>query len=161
MTRPLKPAPAHAFGKTVQSVEKFQQELQEWAEKVVPEEVRDFAVSRAFKILSAVVAGTRVAVDFGVGADIGTPVDTGRARANWQVEIGSRPSGVIEADDKQGDATIRKGQAELESERVPLFPLIFISNNLPYIRRLEEGWSSQNSGFVQRAVDAALVDDDL
>ena len=31
---------------------------------------------------------------------IGTPVDTGRARANWQLAIGTTPAGVLNKTDK-------------------------------------------------------------
>ena len=70
-----------------------------------------------------------------------TPVDTGRARANWQIAIGSMPNGVLELDDKSGTATISKGSAVVAG--VKGGDVIYIVSNLPYINRLEDGYSKQ------------------
>jgi hypothetical protein len=66
-----------------------------------------------------------------------TPVDEGRARSNWQPSIGSPATGTIEAPDKSGNATIAKAKAILAIANAG--DTIYLSNNLPYIRRLEEG----------------------
>jgi hypothetical protein len=69
-----------------------------------------------------------------------TPVDQGRLRANWQVTIGSPASGMIDTTDKQGQATIQAAMMAVEK-----FPgsVMWITNNLPYARRIEfEGHSS-------------------
>ena len=34
-----------------------------------------------------------------------TPVDTGRARGNWQIELGGQAQGTLEVVDKSGDGT--------------------------------------------------------
>jgi hypothetical protein len=70
-----------------------------------------------------------------------TPVDTGRARANWQPSLGTPATGTIEFTDKDGSATIANMQSVLLSINVG--DVIFLTNNLPYIRRLEEGYSQQ------------------
>jgi len=70
-----------------------------------------------------------------------TPVDTGRARANWQVAIGTIPSGTLELNDKSGQATINKVQAA--SMGVVAGDVIYLTNNLPYAVPLEEGYSKQ------------------
>jgi len=70
-----------------------------------------------------------------------SPVDTGRFKGNWQVAIGSVPSGTVEIDDKEGTATIAKVTAatlELKAGQT-----IYLVNNLPYANRLEYGHSKQ------------------
>lgn len=65
----------------------------------------------------------------------------GRFRGNWQVAIGSVPTGTLELTDATGQATINKAQAAALS----LEPgqSITLVNNLPYAQRLEDGYSSQ------------------
>lgn len=71
-----------------------------------------------------------------------TPVDTGRARANWGCTIGTpRTSMQVESTDKSGGATIAAmtGTAQGFSGQGS----IFMVNNLPYIHALEDGSSTQ------------------
>lgn len=84
-----------------------------------------------------------------------TPVDTGRARSNWQTEIGKFSKGEIDhiknnealiADmiNKVNEGTIAQGY--------------FLANNLPYIQKLEYGgyplapkqgsWDKKKKDFV-------------
>jgi len=61
-----------------------------------------------------------------------TPVDTGRARANWNVSIGEPDSSTTEK--------TRKSPKPLSSMPEPKGDeSIFITNNLPYIETLEYG----------------------
>lgn len=74
-----------------------------------------------------------------------TPVDTGRARANWHLDIGS-PSVQLIA--PGGDPTPSFAGYSIEKT-------VFISNNVPYIRRLNEGHSQQApAGFVEDSITA-------
>lgn len=70
-----------------------------------------------------------------------SPVDTGRFRGNWQVGIGDRPAGTLDSEDKEGSGTVSREGAKLEG--VAVGETIYITNNLPYARRLEFGWSAQ------------------
>lgn len=71
-----------------------------------------------------------------------TPVDTGRARANWGVKIGSpRAAFEIEATDKSGGRTI--AAATETTLGFDADGSIFMTNNLPYIEALENGRSQQ------------------
>lgn len=94
-----------------------------------------------------------------------TPVDTGRARANWRTNIGgplvtpveSFPrgkdgsTGASAAGQAISDATTKMGQYKESGTPV------FISNNLPYIGRLNEGSSKQApAGFIESAIAAGL-----
>jgi hypothetical protein len=79
-----------------------------------------------------------------------TPVDTGRARGNWQTTMNSPATTEIARDGAQPSLN------ELSSE-LPSFTgdkTIYLANNLPYIRRLEfDGWSQQSpEGMVRKNV---------
>lgn len=84
---------------------------------------------------------------------LGTPVDTGRARGNWQCTTGSIAGGTVENIDTTGSATIAAMISEV-SGWTPKDDLpAFITNNLPYIQRLNEGWSKQAPAhFVEQVV---------
>lgn len=70
-----------------------------------------------------------------------SPVDTGRFRGNWQTAVGQVPSGTIEAVDPSGSIVTARVQSVIGS--VEAGDVILMVNNLPYARRLEEGWSKQ------------------
>jgi hypothetical protein len=79
-----------------------------------------------------------------------TPVDTGRARGNWQTSIGTAEQSEVNRD---GSAP---ALAELASEvrGFTMGKVIYLANNLPYIYRLEyDGWSRQApAGMVRKNV---------
>ena len=82
-----------------------------------------------------------------------TPVDTGRARANWNVSAGQPDLKVSENTDA-GEATNR-GLAE--AKQVSLRDRnVYISNNLPYSMRLEYGWSGQAPQGMVRVTAAEV-----
>ena len=71
-----------------------------------------------------------------------TPVDTGRARANWLLGIDNVPTKVfMNSFDPDGSGTSGKLHS-LIPENV-LGHSIYIANNVPYILSLENGKSSQ------------------
>lgn len=70
-----------------------------------------------------------------------TPVDTGRARANWTVAVGAPWGDVRDASDKSGQSAKSAASSALAAYRCG--PTIWITNNLPYIERLEDGHSKQ------------------
>ena len=80
-----------------------------------------------------------------------TPVDTGRARGNWQTAVGTPPTDELERDDKSGAQAI----AEVEANTPPgAGQQTYMVNNLPYIFALEEGSSTQApEGMVRKNVD--------
>jgi hypothetical protein len=89
-----------------------------------------------------------------------TPVDTGRARANWHVSVGASSNAVFGGPDTKfgasGGASLALGSMNQlanygEGGR---YPPIWLQNNLPYIVRLENGWSKQApSGMVAVALN--------
>lgn len=85
-----------------------------------------------------------------------TPVDTGRARGNWQVSIGVAIRSEIERLDKTGAGTLNQGRSQISMR--PPGQTIYISNNVPYIGRLNEGYSAQApAAFVEMAVRTAVA----
>lgn len=76
-----------------------------------------------------------------------TAVDSGRARGNWQIGIDKEHNQELNTLDKSGSDTVSKAKAELEK---PLGNYIYIQNNLPYIMRLEYGWSKQSPSGMAR-----------
>lgn len=87
---------------------------------------------------------------------LGTPVDTGRARSNWQVELNSAPSGVVDSHGgNAAQSSMDKAAEKIETYDGDTHTSIHITNNLPYIGRLNDGSSAQApSGFVEAAVEA-------
>lgn len=91
---------------------------------------------------------------------MGTPVDTGRARSNWQVEIGKPARGTVEAyaPGKEGSTGGQNAQIALALGAGVIATYkggesIHLTNNLPYIGALNRGHSAQApSGFVETAV---------
>lgn len=93
-----------------------------------------------------------------------TPVDTGRAKGNWQATIETPASGVLEDEDKSGSGTMQKAYRVANDFKAG--HVFYLVNNLPYIRRLEQGWSRQApAGMVavtasefRQAVARAVMD---
>lgn len=76
----------------------------------------------------------------------------GTARGNWQTAVGRRPTGTIDDQDESGRQTI--AAANLAAAKFTLADTLYFANHLPYIRRLEEGWSSQApEGMVANSIE--------
>lgn len=89
----------------------------------------------------------------------GTPVDTGWASANWWISVGSAstsntgPAGDVGARQSQQ----AQGLADILSYD-PSKGVIYITNNVPYINRLNNGWSQKSpAGFVDKAVQIEII----
>ena len=86
-----------------------------------------------------------------------TPVDTGRARSNWMVQLGSASSET--RDPMPEGQLLSEAAATISAYRsTPAGPgpEIHITNNLPYIQRLNEGHSAQApAAFVEQAIQVA------
>jgi len=95
----------------------------------------------------------KIAFDLLEGIVNMTPVDTGRARGNWQVALTAPDlSADWEKKDKAGSGTIMAGAGTINS--LQDYGAIYLTNNLPYIAALEKGRSSQApAGMVQLSLD--------
>lgn len=89
-----------------------------------------------------------------------TPVDSSKALSNWQVRIGTAASGSIDAYylGTQGSTAAESAANALLVGRAILkgkLPgqAIYLSNTLPYIQRLNDGYSAQApKGYVEACV---------
>lgn len=92
-----------------------------------------------------------------------TPVDLGWARANWVPSIGAPViedlSDVQNPVSKVGPANARsqEGLVRVAAQYHLSQGPIFISNNVPYIQKLNQGSSQQAPAmFVEQAIDKGL-----
>lgn len=81
-----------------------------------------------------------------------TPVDTGRARGNWQVEIGSPATAslIVEgAENDMANYAIENGLRVIEN--ITSFSIVHITNNVEYVYYLEYEKRSQQhpEGMVE------------
>ena len=81
-----------------------------------------------------------------------SPVLTGRFRANWNCSIGSPDLSTSQAIDPSGSGAISKATSTVVSYTLN-GQRVFLTNNLPYADRLENGWSKQApNGMVRLSV---------
>jgi hypothetical protein len=101
----------------------------------------------------------------------GTPLRTGNARSNWNVNIGSVDETIrkpyydyLKITGKRGKfserrnltPTVLAADAVIDVWDVKRDERLFISNNVSYISGLESGVSSQNSGFINNATSTFM-----
>lgn len=110
------------------------------------DDVRRFAV-KAGESSDGIVRAVTLSLFNGIIRD--TPVDTGRARGNWQTTVGQPASGEI---DRLGASA---AIAEVEAKTPPgAGQETYLANDLPYIEELEKGSSKQSpEGMVRRNID--------
>ncbi len=104
------------------SLAQFNAAVDDFTDKLIPEQVMLVQKKMALETLRRIV--------------MKTPVDTGRARGNWQTTIDTVPDAEKFSGNPVGDG------ANIITASQP-FVAIYISNNLPYIERLEDGYSAQ------------------
>lgn len=114
-------------------------------------------------------ARSRVLREVGLRIDqtvvLATPVDTGRARSNWIVQIGSPSLGVREpfvpgAKGSTGPQNVQAALADAAGKIASVGPgdTIYLVNNLPYIGPLSRGSSPQaDAGWIVVAVRTAVA----
>lgn len=94
-----------------------------------------------------------------------TPADTGRARGNWQATIGTPATGILSGgDESKSESPAPNGDgpqtaeaiktAKVAIDQFEMGKVIYLTNNLPYIYRLEFlKWSKQApAGMVRKNV---------
>jgi len=118
-------------------------------------DLREFA-TRTNRTMKTALHG--IVLELGTRMVIRSPVDTGRFRGNWQIGDGTPDTRTDSDFDKQplgsppSQGTFARWQDQLEGARPG--SVIYITNSLPYARRLEyEGWSKQApAGMVRVTV---------
>lgn len=118
----------------------------------------DFELSIASELTEFVSQEVRkLGIIIDQGVVLKTPVDTGAARGGWLVGIGRAPAGVGSAD-KGGGFAIQAGIASIAEYPANELPDLWIVNNLPYIARLNDGWSLQApSKYIDRVIEQAVL----
>lgn len=98
---------------------------------------------------------------FEIGSQLiaSTPVDFGRARANWIATVGQQFPGVIGLPGVHMTPDEARASLELVASTYKLeMGPIYITNNLEYIQRLNDGYSQQAPAlFVEASVDRGLA----
>jgi hypothetical protein len=110
---------------TIENLNEFNRELDNFAKDLPQKQYKPFIKKIANQVLAGIVQKT--------------PVDTGRARGNWQTQINETSEDDVDNLDLTGDQTIDAG-ANVINEMDP-FDTVNIFNNLDYILALEEGHS--------------------
>lgn len=87
---------------------------------------------------------------------IGTPIDTGWATNNWWYSESGPATGFA------SDVSAAKQRQDADTQSIANFKLngqtVHITNNVPYIGRLNDGYSKQTpAGFVDRAILTAGI----
>jgi hypothetical protein len=109
------------------SAKEFNAAIDEYVEEILPEQFVTFHRWVAMELLRRVV--------------MKTPVDTGRARGNWQITIDTPADGETDVADRRGGRTVDAEGAKLG--RVYFGCVVWLTNNVAYIISLEGGWSDQ------------------
>ena len=103
------------------------------------EKIKQIFDRRVTKLMKAAT------IEFFRQVTISTPVDTGRARVGWKPSI-NVPSSYVPPEGKYGMPAIPK------LGTITVRDTIYITNNLPYIKRLNNGYSRQAPArFVESA----------
>lgn len=84
-----------------------------------------------------------------------TPVDSGTARGNWYATINAESSDTD--DNRREKSALSDARNKAQKAAGNIF---ILTNNLPYIRRLEYGWSTQAPQGMVR-ITAAKVNEAL
>lgn len=86
-------------------------------------------------------AARRATILLAQGVILKSPVDTGRFRGNWMFAAGAVPRQTLTTTDPSGQATLSRLIAQIDTTGAG--GITYLSNNLPYAVRLENGWSKQ------------------
>lgn len=84
-----------------------------------------------------------------------TPVDTGRARGNWFVGINTSIRSID--NERRAAQAVVNGVKVIDRAKTLDYPEIVLSNNLPYIERLNDGYSTQApKKFVESEINRVV-----
>lgn len=107
---------------------------------------------RGMDTRSAELVTRRLALDATNRVIQRTPVDQGRARASWSpiMTANHKPVEINGPDVTAGAIRQGVGEGEFKQQRTPTGFGIVVTSGVPYIRRLEYGYSEQSpSGMVR------------
>lgn len=120
------------------------------------------SLEKKIKLIEEAASKTAIGAALIVVEDLAftTPVDTSEALSNWLTTLRSETSARIPARFLgEGGSTRTASASETISEARSVLAgkkpgdAVYLSNNVPYIRRLNEGYSRQApAGYVERSV---------
>lgn len=89
-----------------------------------------------------------------------TPFKNGQAKANWLTSINepeTRINDNASTFDRSGSYSLALAKSVTDGYPLNELPDLWIVNNLPYIGRLNDGWSAQaGSKYIETAIDQAV-----
>lgn len=147
---------------TTVSADKFGSLIREWADKTgedLEKIARGFCIQLSTNIILKTPVGnpdlwlykhpTKGYVDYLTYKDAPPGYAGGRARNNWFPSIGSPSQRQNKTPDKSGRASVKR--LNTGANKLKAGQTFYLTNNLPYIRRLEyEGWSTQAPAGMMR-----------
>lgn len=124
-------------------------------------------VTNADEVMAELVDATeelvkKIAVNATSELVIDTPRDTSWARSNWIPNIGSPAQGTDGTAEQAAEGNVHFGRQQTGiADIITSYNIkkgaVFISNNVPYVLKLNEGTSDQApSGFIQIAILNAI-----
>lgn len=124
----------------VSNVVQFNLEVQDFIDKLVPDQFAIFMRKVTLDMLGRIV--------------LRTPVDTGHCRLNWQVGTVTNED-ELPRDGADTGVVFADARAAVDAlQGKAAYAIVYIFNNTPYVVYLEEGWSKQApSGFVGVTVE--------
>ena len=139
----------------------FAIELEKFATEFVPKQALDLQKRISAEALTAIVQATPIGNATRWKANIARAAKGlqplpkgyvgGQARRNWQVTLDSSATTIRPGQDQSGQAALADGFGVIGG--MTRTGRLFISNPLPYMEALENGWSKQApQGMVARAV---------
>lgn len=89
---------------------------------------------------------------------LATPFKDGIAKSNWLMSLNEPDESINMTNiSLNGSYSLSLAKSVLGSYPKDSLPTIYISNNLPYIQRLNEGWSQQaGTKYVETAIAQAV-----
>lgn len=117
------------MGIRITNLKAFNKQVKSFGEDLMPEELLTLQKKISLDLLRRIV--------------FRTPVLTGRARGNWQVNLGRALDQSVNQLDRNGVSTLAQGASTINQHTNP-FGIITIFNNVNYINFLEGGSSKQH-----------------
>ncbi len=126
-----------------ESIESFNAAFEEFKKRIVP--------------TSVVVATKKLALELLKKIVLKTPVDTGRARGNWQLTVNTPATDIVPGPYSEDNTEVSSdviNTALSNLKGLEPFQDVWVTNNVAYIVYLEAGTSDQApSGMIAISID--------
>lgn len=133
---------------TIVSADKFGALIRQWADKT-GEDLEKIARGFCIQLSTNIILKTPVGNPSLWKSKAPSGYVGGRARNNWFPSIGSPSLKQNKTPDKSGSKSVKR--LNIGANKLQAGQTFYLTNNLPYIRRLEyEGWSTQAPAGMMR-----------